>query len=116
MRGNNPRDIPIGNCRYDFVCVKSGRGEDGQPIIHALIDSGPYRGRRVSGTGQLRVGQRFSALLDVTYYDRLSGLPVDKGWRDGNVVIRYDLCEIGEVETGESLKTINHKRKFLRNQ
>lgn len=111
-------DIPLGGKRYDFVCVKSGKGEDGESVVQALIESGPYRGRRVSGSGHqcsgIRTGHRFSALLEVEYIDRSTGLRVDKGWRQGNVVVRYDLCDIGEVTSGESQRIIDLKRKFRR--
>lgn len=97
MKGVNPHEIPTTG-RYDFVCAGVGtplRGEpEADPIIRAIIDNGPFRGKRITGRlPDLRQGQRFSAQLTVQSQAKIEGkyidVPVD--FKEADVYVTYKL-------------------------
>ena len=95
MRGVDPKDIPVGGERYDMLVTKAGLNDDGEPFAHLTIETGQFKGKRISGPvpSGVRAGHRLSALLHVAYYSRITQEPVEGHFRDDNVVVRYSLTD-----------------------
>lgn len=114
MRKINPRDIPPKG-RYDMVALKVGPNATKDMTVVALIDNGPFKGKRVSGTRALaKVGQRFSALVTPVYTAKDTGEEVDPSYADSNVVVRYSLSDFRTPHAPAQLKPTTAHARFVR--
>lgn len=142
MKGKLPNQIPPGGVRYDFTLEKAGLDKYKREIAHFLIDSGDFKGHRVSqilnpatkkgiivATGirsdetnnqtfhGLHAGKlRISGVLGVT---RSATGPkgmrriVSEAYKDSDVIVTYSITEI-DPPSGQSELTQKAGNQFKR--
>lgn len=121
-QGLDPKDIPAKG-RYDFTVTKAGFNKEGEWVVHATIDNGPYRMKRAStvipidfeGTPPQKF-ERFSAELSVEPIAKINGewVPVEITHKDHDVVITYGLTEFDKPKNKPQVNFREHKDKFRR--
>lgn len=106
MRKVEPKDIPTHGERYDVTVTAVGEDKTGRQIVKALIDNGPFKGKRVSdASGGIAAGlhERFSILLYVR---------VDKG--SGRTYVKYAMAEKGPPSAPAEIVLRTPQQKFTR--
>jgi hypothetical protein len=116
-----PNDIPAPDTRYDFVVLKSGqmkRAEESVPAIIAMIDNGPFKGKRVSSEvpHMMRPAQRVSAVLRIHATAMIDGewKAVGLDYTDSNPRIRYSLEDFGDPQGQPEVAVKEPRQKFRR--
>jgi hypothetical protein len=112
MRGLSPKDIPTSGY-YDFTVIKRSLTST---FVQAIIDTGQYKGKRVSGDGGgYKVGDRFRAYLEVVTQARIEGKLVDVPvtFKEADVFVTYNLTDHHQPENDPEFR-LRTKSRFRR--
>lgn len=126
MQGRLPHDVPESGERYNIVLEKAGMTRGKVAMAHWIIDSGRYKGCRVSSRlmrpdgshlekedviafhKKHKLSYRCSAVLTVSRQAKVGTIwqDVDADYNESDVIVTYELSDYGEPTAPSQLAAV----------